>query len=515
MSLLLAPFPQNNSSSLAEITLAGMAQLRNELDARTKISQNEQDNWLAESKLAANNLLMVQNRFSDQRDYDARQQQQAFTNQLNSMKLGVDMNEAAGQANYRNAEAAKIKWQMQQPDNPPDAAPGTILGGDAPLLQQGMPGQDIGGAPSLQAPPAGMTSPTDAPNSQPAGNSLLPPVAGSPLLMQNPQMTSEDLAAGAVSGADSAMAAGAAGAAPGLLAPQTAGADTPGLLMQTPVPGAPAGPAAPTSTPPPAPSSATPWINKDGAVDLTKIPYDKLIQAGPGSIVQRQKIGNVDQLQYYKKVEQVQPNGGKKLVTVPDGLPKPIMPAAMSDTPTAVMLPKDKVQAFDTAKFWLDKIFPKMDAKDRQANVPQAMQMQTTLQDLSNDPEVQKHLRSVDNADFAAPAGFSVEGLHYDPKREMMVPTLKKDTPDELKAAANQRSTLRALWDDYKGMTNIVNDSISSQTTKDKAKAKAAGLFQQILKTDPTYAQRVGAAPAAGAPGAPPSAQPPGFFYGQ
>jgi hypothetical protein len=167
------------------------------------------------------------------------------------------------------------------------------------------------------------------------------------------------------------------------------------------------------------------------------------------------------------------------------------MPDALSRAPMEVQLPKDKVLAFDTANFWLTKIYPGMSVQDKAANRDQAMGMNAIMQQLSNDPAVQSHLKSVGRKDVVVPPGYEVVSWHYDSGSKSMVPLLRKISDSDKQQQATTSRAVRDAWSTY---TKLQTAAKNAPLGQDEAlRAKAAKALQYVLELDPVFAATIGA----------------------
>jgi hypothetical protein len=506
MALLTAPFPNQDPTSLAKLVLAGMQQLGRNLDAQDQIAQNEEANFLATSKQATNNALGIAETLARQREDQRKAQQDQFNNFLGLQQLGgtlaLDRARAAyylglGKGGNNNSlslgSPGSVSVVSGDDASPPPAAP---TDPEAAPDFMGPPRSAMGNVPQPGAPPAGMAMPNlpgqpsaaIAPSTPPGASiaGLLPPAPQSAqpsFLMQQPTGTvpagtpqtpragyddalklREDSAAEfkTANGFDYSDKDKVAKAGPQV---QQDAAQIQRLTDQLD-----AAKRAKTTTPATTASgSRFDWSNiKDGDV-VKKVTND-------GNMATfRKKSGNV-QIEWDEYVQ----NGQKHRTAE-----RVIMPDKITQAPMAVQLPKDKAQAYDTAKFWLEKVYPGMDVKDKAANRDQAMQMHQMMVTLGNDPDVQGHLMKMGFKDAVPPPGMEVAGYKPDMKDNTQVPYFKKSKPEDVEAQKQKNTQMKELWDQYKNWQLAADATKNSdKASRDVAKAKASALLKVIQQMD-------------------------------
>lgn len=563
MALLTAPFPQSNPATLSELVLSGMNQLRAELQARTQISQQEQENWMAEGKMGASNMLGIQNMLADQRDAAARKDQNAFNNYLGLSKLDMEKQSAQDLSAERRAHA---QWWLNggaagaRGPALSDIPFGTdITGGTAqppagggnippmsfgnvsipPMTQEGgttvnLPMPQTDGAPLQQNPlmPGQQQSPIMAPPSQPPDSSQVmtnPPQPGGPMAMNaarvsipgqaQPQPLNDvDQYNQLVK--DGSVVADQHAAKFGRTYDQTLAHDpTNDDSDNAPSPEelksatdiktyhdnlisekerleklAPQTQAAASTT---APVQMNPQ-------DLSALPYNRRISLGGYRAVEKQRLDGSDYLQFYQRDPKsglVKAVGEPRIVKKPDDMSQHV--------PMAVQLPEDKVAKFDTAKFWLEKIYPGMDVKDRAANSQQAMQMHAVMTQLSNDKDVQANMRKTGEKDFTIPPGQEIALWKLDVKNGQYYPLFKASKDEDVQARKQTTQQIQTLWSQYNNWKKVSDDPTAGADSKAAAKAKADGLFKAIQQLDS------GVTAPGKTPGTAPAAGTAPFYYGK
>lgn len=312
MALLTAPFPNPDNTSLAKLVLEGLAQMKQELNAQTQISQDEQNNFLAQSKQASLNMLGIANAQATVRDQNRQQSQDQFNNYLGLQKLALDRTSVNADAAYKQAHANYLMNQMNQqpiPDDVPQNLTQPTAAADAGRAGaiHDMAGDVVNQAASsanlLMNPAIGMSAAvpngmlTTATNNAPSQPTLMqqPPAFNAPTI--NPRTTEGGVPV------NLPMPEGSA--------PQNT----------NPMLGAPG--AGPAATPTPAPSG---YRNPDGSVNIAKAPYGQQELIAPNLKAARIQLGSQDAVQLYKRVTKKQPNGQLGTAYVEDGPPRILQP---------------------------------------------------------------------------------------------------------------------------------------------------------------------------------------------
>lgn len=578
MALLTAPFPQQDPTALARIVLSGMSQLQENLQAQQEISENEQNQVMAQSKIAASNVMNLANIQASQREQARQASQDSFNNMIGLQNLSISQANSTSMNAERNANTLLTMNKVNAPSiASPTAAIGDPVGGAATTA----PITDTGSGPQ---PPSDMANPQGvAPNGGVGG------IQASTLLSPDSQARNNLLttAAAQVSGGgppaqaanpSSLLMQAAGGVAGG--GPPNAAAINP-LLMQQPSTAQPVQPAqgdltdlqaikqksadafkaangmdymdalkpeanvtpqqerdafkiktldkqieqAKTFQPSTAPNTTStsksdqPWKLPGGGVDVSKIPADgKKYQIADDKQAERIQNGRASVVQLYQATPKQNVNGKTQTVYVKSGPLMPAMPSSMADTPVPALSTTNKIDAYETAKNWLQKEWPKMSQKDRDATLPQYNQMYQTFLQLSNDPEVQAHTRKVETAQVAIDPDEVVTGHHIDAKSGLWVPTTRKATPDELKSAASQRADIKLVNSQLKDAKTEAEDTSITGVKHDVAMAKYKSLLDVQNSLNSAFMKRAGApsgAPTSSQSGAPGTKPVSTYFNGQ
>jgi hypothetical protein len=185
MALLTAPFPQPDNTSLAKLVLTGLAQMKQEMDAQTEISQNEQSNYLAQQKQSTLNMMGIVNAQQKQRDQQRQEEQQRFNQYLGLQMLPFQQANYLADARYKTAHADYLMGGgARGPALDNSVPPAGPVGGQQAGPQQPSPAPGSAGAPPPDMAAPSMSGQTAQGQGAPISNILL---SGAPAIGQSPQ----------------------------------------------------------------------------------------------------------------------------------------------------------------------------------------------------------------------------------------------------------------------------------------------------------------------------------------